>query len=74
MIRLTKSFKDKLIWLLREEEVDLYVLTMHYLNDGELAFFEGADRSRVKHIFNILIQDTKEHARILKSLLESGGK
>ncbi|MBI1977467.1 MAG: hypothetical protein HYS55_01790 [Candidatus Omnitrophica bacterium] len=74
MAGLTKSFKDKLAWLLREEEVDLYVLTMHYLNDGELAFFEGTDRSRVKHIFDILIQDTKEHARILKSLLGSGGK
>ena len=54
--------------MLQEEELDLYVLTMHYRNDGDLNYFPEADRRRIKSILDILIQDTKRHAELLKKI------
>ena len=71
---LAKHFKTKLTKLLQEEEIDLYVLTMHYRNDGDLSYFNEPDRHRVKSIFDILIEDTQRHAELLKNILEAGGK
>jgi len=71
---LSKHFKAKLTQLLQEEELDLYVLTMHYRNDGDLSYFNESDRHRVKSIFDVLIEDTQRHAELLKSLVETGGK
>ena len=71
---LAKHLKDKLAKLLQEEEVDLYVLTMHYQNDGDLNYFSEPDRQRVKDIFDILIEDTQRHAELLKKIVESEGK
>ena len=69
---LSKPFKDKLIKLLEEEEMDLYILTMHYRNDGDLNYFSEPNRRKVKHIFDILIRDTQRHSEILKSIIGSG--
>ncbi|MBI4394581.1 MAG: hypothetical protein HY583_00130 [Candidatus Omnitrophica bacterium] len=68
---LPESFKNKLVRLLEEEETDIYVLTMHYLNDGDLNYFNAQDRRRVKEILGILIHDTKQHAKLLKEILAS---
>lgn len=54
--------------MLQEEELGLYVLTMHYRNDGDLNYFPEADRRRIKSILDILIQDTKRHAELLKKI------
>ncbi len=67
---LSKHFKAKLIQLLQEEELDLYVLTMHYRNDGDLSYFNESDQHRVKSIFDILIEDTQRHAELLKRMLK----
>ena len=72
MAKPSKQFKTKLLQLLQEEEVDLYVLTMHYRNDGELAYFDEPDRRRVKHILDILIRDTKRHSEILQRIVRRG--
>ena len=68
------SFKNKIRQLLQEEEVDQYVLTMHYLNDGDLNYFSADDRRKIKGIFDILIHDTKRHAELLKQILKSDRK
>lgn len=56
--------------MLQEEELDLYVLTMHYRNDGDLNYFSDADRKRIKNILDVLIQDTKRHAQLLKDIAD----
>ncbi len=66
---LPKQFEVKLTELLQEEELDLYVLTMHYRNDGDLGYFNEPDRRRVKGIFDILIEDTQKHAELLKKIM-----
>ena len=71
---LPKQFKTKLTGLLQEEELDLYVLTMHYRNDGDLNYFNESDRRKVKSIFDILIQDTQRHAELLKNILKASEK
>ncbi|HLD56050.1 MAG TPA: hypothetical protein VJA00_00365 [Candidatus Omnitrophota bacterium] len=65
---LPKQLKSELARMLQEEELDLYVLTMHYRNDGDLNYFPEADRRRIKSILDILIQDTKRHAELLKKI------
>ena len=69
MAKLPKQFRVRLIRLLQEEEVDLYVLTMHYRNNGELTYFDEVNRQRIKNIFDILIRDTKRHSEILKYII-----
>lgn len=67
-MRLPKQLKNELARMLQEEELDLYVLTMHYRNDGDLNYFPEADRRRIKSILDILIQDTKRHAELLRKI------
>lgn len=66
---LSKHFKSKLVRLLEEEELDLYVLSLHYRNDGDLNYFSEPDRRKVKSILDVLIQDTERHAGILKLIV-----
>ena len=73
-MNLPKRFKDELTKFLEEEELDLYVLSMHYLNDGDLNYFRVSDRRRVRSIFDVLIQDTQRHAELLKNILETSEK
>lgn len=70
---LSKSVKDKLAHLLQEEEMDLFILTLHYRNDGDLNFFPHTDRKRVKKILDVLIHDTQKHSEILKSMIDEEG-
>ena len=67
---LPKPLRNKLAKMLQEEELDLYVLTMHYRNDGDLNYFPDADRKRIRSILDILIQDTKRHAELLREIAE----
>jgi len=67
---LAKAVKHKLEQLLQEEETDLYILTLHYRNDGDLNFFPEIDRKQVKKILDVLIQDTQRHSKIIQSIIE----
>jgi hypothetical protein len=67
---LPKKLRDQLARLLQEEEMDLFILTMHYRNDGDLNYFPEADRGQVKSIFDTLIQDTRRHAQLLNRIIE----
>ena len=66
---LPKPWKEKLLRALQEEESDLFILTMHYRNDGDLNYFSEIDRRRVKTALDILIGDTERHSKVLKALL-----
>ncbi len=68
---LSKPIQSQLSRLLQEEEMDLFLLTLHYRNDGDLNFFPPSDRKRVKKILDLLIHDTEEHSELLKSILET---
>ena len=74
MATLSKDFTRKIFRALEEEEEDLYVLTMHYLNSEDLNFFEEKNWPRIKKIFEVLIQDTKRHSELLKLILELSEK
>ena len=67
---LSASIKDKLAHLLQEEEMDLYILTLHYRNDGDLNFFPHEDRKKVRKILDVLIHDTQKHSDLIKSIIE----
>ncbi len=67
---LSKSIQDKLAHLLQEEEMDLFLLTLHYRNDGDLNFFPHEDRKRVRKILDHLIQDTQKHSDLIKSMID----
>lgn len=66
---LSKAVKHKLTQLLQEEETDLYILTLHYRNDGDLNFFPEADRKQVKKILDVLIQDTQRHSEVIQLII-----
>ncbi len=66
---LSKAVKHKFTQLLQEEETDLYILTLHYRNDGDLNFFPEADRKQVKKILDVLIQDTQRHSEVIQSII-----
>lgn len=65
----SEDFKKRLMQALEDEDVDLYVLTMHYRNDGDLNYFGEEERKQVRDILNILIHDTKKHAELLQTVL-----
>jgi hypothetical protein len=70
MTLLSKEFTHKLARMLNDEEVDLYVLSLHYRNNEDLNYFSEEDQKRVKSIFDILIKDTKHHAELLELIVE----
>ena len=65
---LSASFKNKIMRLL-QEEINFYVLNTHYLNAGDLNYFDASRRKKIKSIFDILIHDTNRHAKLLKQIL-----
>ena len=74
VMALPDQFKEKLARTLEEEESDLFVLTMHYRNNGDLNFFNQRDQKRIKSILDTLIHDTERHATVLKMMIYSGEK
>ena len=72
MTRLSNDFIRKVAHALQEEEVDVYVLTLYCMNTADLEFFQEKDRERVRKIFDILMEDTKHHAELLKLIIEVG--
>lgn len=74
MAVLSEDFVRKIFKALEEEEEDLYVLTMHYLNSEDLHFFGEKDRERIQKILEVLIRDTKQHSELLKLILELAEK
>ena len=70
MVALSFEFVRKVAEALEEEETDIYTLALYMMNTGDLDYFNAADRKRVKKIFQSLIEDTKQHADILKLIVE----
>ena len=68
---LSKALKAKLAKMRQEEELDLYILTMHYRNDSDLNYFSELDRARIRNILDILMRDTKRHAQMLEKIIGS---
>ncbi len=71
---LSYDFIKKIAHSLQEEEIDVYVLNLYYRGSEDLNYFAKKDREKVKQIFNILIEDTKHHAELLKLIVELGNR
>ena len=69
---LPEEFLRRLTHCLQEEEIDVYVLNLYYRNSEDMKYFHEKDRERVQRIFDILIQDTKSHAELLKLIIDMG--
>ena len=74
MSGLSYDFLQKIAMALQEEEVDVYTLSLYSLNSDDLSYFNETDREKVKHIFKILIEDTRHHAELLKLIVELGSR
>ena len=74
MTSLSRDFLMRIAHSLEEEEIDVYTLVLYSLNDHDLRYFNEADQEKIKRIFNILIEDTKHHADLLKLIVEMGTK
>lgn len=53
-----------------EEEVDLYLLTLHFNNESDLKFFTQAEQEWIKKNLSILMHDTEKHRGLLAELSE----
>jgi hypothetical protein len=71
MAHLSDQFLNKVIASLQEEELDNYVLNLHYQNSQDLQYFKEKDREKIKSIFKILIQDTEKHIEILELISDA---
>ena len=74
MTSLSHDFLMRIAHSLEEEEIDVYTLVLYSMNDHDLKYFNEADREKIKRIFNILTEDTKHHADLLKLIVEMGTK
>ncbi len=71
---LPEDFVKKVARTLQDEEVDVYVLNLYYLNHADLEYFNPEDRQEIQRIFQELIKDTRSHMELLKSIIEKMGK
>ncbi len=67
------DFLKKIAMALQDEEVDIYTLMLYLMDSDDMQFFREEDRDRVKKIFKILTDDTKQHMDLLKFILEAAG-
>jgi len=74
MQRLSDDFVRKIAKSLSEEEIDLYILTLHYKNQEDMKYFNAEDQKRIRAIFDVLIKDTKRHAKTLELIVELASK
>ena len=72
MTQLSHDFIQKIARCLQEEEIDVYTLLLYSMNSHDLDYFRETDRDKVRGIFKVLIEDTKEHADLLKLITELG--
>ena len=73
MSRLPGDFIRKIAHALQEEEVDVYVLTLYCLSADDLNYFGAEDREKIRKIFKVLVEDTRQHMELLKLIVEMGG-
>ena len=74
MTNLSDDFIRKIAHSLQEEEIDVYLLNLYYRDSEDLNYFAEKDREKIKKIFNILIEDTRYHAELLKLIVELGSR
>ena len=64
-----KEIIQKLLSEIEEEDIGISLLTTHYQDNEELAFFSEADRGRVMDILILLGEDSKRHKQILARII-----
>lgn len=72
MPRLSEELIKKIAHMLEEEETDIYVLTLYFLNSKDMEYFDKKDATRIRQIMKVLIEDTHRHAELLKLVVELG--
>lgn len=70
MAHLPQEFIHKLAHMLDDEELDLYLLMLHFKNKEDLSYFTPDDQKKILNIFDVLIKDTKHHAELLQLIVE----
>lgn len=70
---LSDDFIKKIAHSLEEEETDIFTMTLYCMSSDDMNYFGEKDRERVKHIFKILMDDTRRHSDLLKSIVETNG-
>lgn len=73
MPRLSEDLVRKIAHMLEEEEMDIYVLTLYFLNSKDMEYFDKKSAARIRQILKVLIEDTHRHAELLKLVVELGG-
>ncbi len=71
---LSTEFMKKIAMSLQDEEIDIYTMTLYMISSEDIGYFNEVDRDRVKEIFKILINDTKQHTELLKLIVELGSR
>ena len=71
-MRLPPDILSKIVGALDEEEVDVYTLTLFSLNSNDIDYFEEKDKTEVKRIFKVLLDDTRHHSELLRLIVEMG--
>ncbi len=65
---------ERLMWELSkaedEEEVDLYLLGLHFQNESDLKFFTKMERDEIKKRLSVLMTDTQKHIKLLNEVSE----
>lgn len=59
----------KLLSEIEEEDIGISLLTTHYRDSAELAFFSEPDRGRVMEILHRLSEDSKRHKELLAEVI-----
>lgn len=67
------DFLKKVTSALQDEEIDVYTMMLYLMDSDDMNFFGEPDRDRVKKIFKVLSDDTKQHIDLLKFILEASG-
>jgi 1,4-dihydroxy-2-naphthoyl-CoA synthase len=64
-----KEMIQKLLSEIEEEDIGISLLTTHYRDNAELAFFSEPDRGRVMEILHRLSEDSQRHKLLLGEVI-----
>lgn len=74
MTTLPPGLLQEIAKALEEEEMDVYTLTLYSMSRDDMNFFSEEARKKVLAIFQTLIRDTREHAELLRLIVEMGSR
>ena len=64
---------EKILADVEEEDIGISLLSRHYQNQEELAFFNEADRDTVFRVLEKISQDSQRHKKLLYELVDFFG-